>query len=158
MLKKHVAILFFLFLFMGKRSLSGYHNQGICQYTQNSLLEKNLLDIHQLPANQTDINTTVSSHLSGNPAQSCMKASRGRTKSTAEMLLFRYTVAAGDMAQCQKQRQREIRGNFFLAPQSTTESNGGGKVNSVSKCSSVDSTSSLIVSPLVSLFFSSHYH
>jgi hypothetical protein len=37
---------------------------------------KNLLAIHQLLANQTDINTTVSRHLLGNPVQRCIKASR----------------------------------------------------------------------------------
>lgn len=55
----------------------------ICQHIQNSSLEKNVLDTQQLQANQIDINSTVSSHLLGSPAQSCVKAwgtepSRGR--------------------------------------------------------------------------------
>lgn len=43
---------------------------------------KNVLDIHQLLANQTDINTTVSSHLSGTTEQSCTEVSTGRTAPT----------------------------------------------------------------------------
>ena len=43
---------------------------------------KNVLDIHQLLANQTDINTTVSSHLSGTTVQSCTEVSTGRTAPT----------------------------------------------------------------------------
>lgn len=43
---------------------------------------KNVLDIHQLLANQTDINTTVSSRLSGTTVQSCMEVFTGRTAPT----------------------------------------------------------------------------
>lgn len=84
-----------------------------------------MLDRHQLSANHTDINTTVSSHLRGIAAQGCRRVSKGRAKPTAELLLFRYAATAGDRAQGQEQRQRGT-GGSFTAAQDTTHSKGRG--------------------------------
>lgn len=63
-----------------KRSLSGYHTQGNLPAYTKLFIGKNVLDIQQLQANQIDINSTVSSHLLGSPAQSCVKAWRTEPK------------------------------------------------------------------------------
>lgn len=77
MLEKHESI---LFLLLGEKVIFWLSWPRILLvYTIFLAGKKNLLDIQPLLANQTDINTTVSIHLSGIAVQSSMKVSIGRT-------------------------------------------------------------------------------
>lgn len=80
-----------------KRSLSGYHTQGNLPAYTKFFTGKNVLDIQQLQANQIDINSTVSSHLLGSPAQSCMKACRAEPNHSGECFPCRLLQVTGKM-------------------------------------------------------------
>lgn len=139
-----MAILLLLLFFFGKGHSLVYYTEGNLPVHTKFLARKKICWIYTSYQQFQHINTTVSSHLSGHPVQSGMKASGGNVNPTEGMLLPRQAAAAGDMARRQEQG-RGGSGTTCPQPQRAPPKATVGKGNWVSKCSSANSTSRLML-------------